>query len=144
MIHYVRVIILPKKQNYNTKARRYILEYLSSLGEVTVSAADILSYLESKGESISLTTVYRYLNKLSDEKKVIKFTEDDGNKTVYKFIENNSCEGHLHMQCTKCGKLIHLDCDFMNELKNHIEEKHRFSLKCSGSILYGVCSECKL
>ena len=134
---------MPKKQSYNTKARRYILEYLSSLGEITVSAADILSYLESRGENINLTTVYRYLNKLSDEKKVIKFTEGDGNKTVYQYVKKDNCDGHLHMQCTKCGKLIHLDCGFMNELKNHIEEKHGFTLKCSGSILYGICSECE-
>lgn len=137
------MIILPKKQSYNTKARRYILEYLSSKGEITVSASDILSNLESRGENISLTTVYRYLNKLSDEKKVIKFTDDDGNKTVYQFIENENCEEHLHMQCIKCGKLIHLNCDFMNELKNHIEDEHGFSLKCSGSVLYGECSDCK-
>ncbi|MBQ8532868.1 MAG: transcriptional repressor [Clostridia bacterium] len=134
---------MPPK-SYNTKARRYILEYFLENRDITVSAADILSYLEKKGEKISLTTVYRYLNKLSDEKKVISFSEGTGGKTVYQFVElNNSCDGHLHMQCVKCGKLIHLDCGFMNELKSHIEEKHGFSLNCSGSILYGVCNDCK-
>lgn len=85
---------MPPK-SYNTKARRYILEYFLENRDITVSAADILSYLEKKGEKISLTTVYRYLNKLSDEKKVISFSEGTGGKTVYQFVElNNSCDGH--------------------------------------------------
>lgn len=132
-----------RKQNYNTKARRYILEYMSSKGDTTVSAGDILEYLNLKGENISLTTVYRYLNRLTDEKKVIKFTETEGNKAVYQFKgEHNDCEEHLHIQCKTCGKLVHLDCDFLNKFEAHIMEDHGFSLEYSGSILYGVCREC--
>ncbi len=133
-----------KKQDYNTKARRYILEFLSSKADTTVSAKDILDYLNDKGENISLTTVYRYLNKLSEEKDVIKFSEGNSSKSVYQYApRENACHNHLHIQCVKCGRLIHLDCDFIEELSNHIKEKHNFSLEYSGSILYGVCDNCK-
>ena len=83
MLNFYGVIDLLKKQSYNTKARRYILEYLSSASEKTVSAGDIMTYLENKGENINLTTVYRYLNKLSDEKKVIKFIEEVISKILW-------------------------------------------------------------
>lgn len=135
---------MPRKQNYDTKARRYILEYLKGLGESTVSAADILNFLQTKGEKISLTTVYRYLSVLSEEKKVIAFSEGKGGKNVYQFVKSdNSCDGHLHIQCKNCGRLIHLNCEFMNELKSHIESEHGFSLECTESILYGICKECR-
>lgn len=132
------------KQNYNTKARRYIIEYLSDNRDKTVSAADILEFLKDKGENINLTTVYRYLNRLSDENKVIKFSETDSNKTVYQLAEkDNDCAGHLHIQCKKCGKLTHLDCDFIGGFEKHIMEHHGFSLEYSGSILYGICKDCR-
>lgn len=131
-----------KVKSYNTKARRYILEFLEANSDTTVSAADIIAYLEKKGENINQATVYRYLGKLTDEKRVIKFSEDAAGKAVYQFVKQDNCDGHLHIKCVKCGKLIHLNCGFMDELKTHIEEKHEFSLKCSGSILYGICKDC--
>jgi len=132
-----------KKKGYNTKSRRLILEFLESKSETTVSASDIAAYLKLSGENVNQTTVYRYLNKLTSEKKILKFSEDNGAKAVYRIVKHNdSCHGHIHLQCTKCGKLVHLDCDFMNELKAHIKEEHNFSLKCEKSLLYGICKEC--
>lgn len=133
-----------RKQNYNTKARRYILEYMYSEREKTVSASDIIAFLKSKGEKISFTTVYRCLNRLIEEKTVIKFTDKDSNKAVYQLKGKNSdCEEHLHIKCKICGKLVHIDCEFLKEFEEHIMAHHGFSLEYSGSILYGICDECK-
>lgn len=132
-----------QKQGYNTKSRKLILEYLESKSYTTVSVADIIEYLKRVGENVNPTTVYRYLNKLSAEKKVLKFSEDEGGKAVYQIIgHQHSCHGHIHIQCTKCGKLLHLDCDFMEDFKVHLKENHNFLLKCESSLLYGICSEC--
>lgn len=131
-----------KVKSYNTKARKYILEYLEQNCDITVSASDIFENICLKDQNVNQATVYRYLNKLTDEKKVIKFSEGDSKKAVYQFVKQDGCDGHLHIKCVKCGKLIHLDCGFMDELKAHIEQKHDFSLKCTGSILYGVCNKC--
>lgn len=133
-----------QKQNYNTKSRKYILEFLESRTDTTVAASDILEYLNSKDISVNLTTVYRYLNKLTKEQKVIKFTGENSQKALYQLAhKNNSCEEHIHIQCIDCGKLIHLDCRFMNELKYHIAKEHDFKLKCTGSVLYGICKDCE-
>lgn len=131
-----------KVKSYNTKARKYILDFLEKNTDVTVSATDIYEYVTSKDESINRATVYRYLNKLEEEKRVIKFSEAPSKKAVYQIVKNHGCEGHLHIKCVKCGKLLHLDCGFMDELMEHLSQKHEFSLECSGSILYGICKEC--
>lgn len=131
------------KQNYNTKSRKYILEYLESQSNTTVSVQDILNHLNEKSVSVNLTTVYRYLNKLTAERKVIKLTVDDGQRAVYQLMKKKTaCDDHIHTQCVKCGKLIHLDCGFMSELKKHLSDSHGFKLKCQGSVLYGICDDC--
>jgi len=131
-----------KVKSYNTKARKYILDFLEKNTDVTVSATDIYEYVTSKDESINRATVYRNLNKLEEEKRVIKFSEAPSKKAVYQIVKNHGCEGHLHIKCVKCGKLLHRDCGFMDELMEHLRQKHEFSLECSGSILYGICKEC--
>ncbi len=129
---------------YNTRARKYILEFLNQRETTTVSVNDILEYLTENGITVNFTTVYRYLNKLTDDEKVIKFVGKDGSQAVYKIAESEkTCHNHLHVQCTKCGRLIHLDCDFMEELREHLSKDHGFCLECSGSVLYGICNACK-
>lgn len=133
-----------KRQNYNTKARRYILDFLETQQEKTVSAADIISYLEENSISVNPATVYRYLNKLSDERMVLKFTGDEPQKSVYQFIgRSKKCEEHIHVKCVRCGKLLHLECGFMHDIEEHLYSDHGFTLQCEGSILYGVCGECR-
>lgn len=134
---------MERKQSYNTKSRKLILQFLESKSETTVSVGDIMEYLKCMGEGVNQTTVYRYLNKLVSDKKVLKFSEDEGGKAVYQIVgHKHCCDGHIHIQCIKCGKLLHLDCDFMEGFKEHLKEEHDFSLKCESSLLYGVCSKC--
>ena len=36
-----------------------------------------------------------------------------------------------------------LECGFMEEIVRHLYEHHRFALECAGSVLMGVCAECR-
>ncbi len=135
---------MPEKQNYNTKARKYILDYLSKIKDSTVSAADIVKGINENENLINQATVYRYLNKLTEEKKLLKFTDEETQKSVYRLaLTNGDCDGHLHIKCTECGKVFHLECEFMEEIKTHLFNDHNFALKCDRSILYGVCDKCR-
>ncbi len=135
---------MSENRGYNTKARKYILEFLTANRDTTVSVADILSYLEQKSISVNVTTVYRYLTKLTAEHKVIKISDEGGQKAVYQLMGTKcDCNEHIHIQCTNCGRLEHIECDFMNHIKNHLFEGHGFKIKCDGSILYGICADCQ-
>ena len=132
-----------EKQTYKTKARQCILNCLKQNSQTTVSATDVLEFLNNNNIYVNLTTVYRYLNSLCKEQKINKFTDDNGQKFVYQLANtDNSCDEHIHIQCSDCGKLIHLDCEFMQDFKTHLYKNHQFSLKCKGSILYGICKDC--
>lgn len=131
-------------REYKTKSRKLILEYLIEQKEHMVSISDIENYLEKQGEKVNISTIYRYLDKLEAEKKVMKYQDEGGKKAVFQYIEEDQvCHQHLHMQCVKCGRVIHLDCGFMEEIFGHMQQHHHFRLQCSGSILYGICEECE-
>jgi Fur family ferric uptake transcriptional regulator len=108
-----------------------------------VSTADIEHYLILQGEHVNRSTIYRYLDKLVEEGKVLKYQNEDGKKAVFQYVEETHCHEHLHMQCIKCGKTIHLNCGFMAEISEHMMEHHHFRLQCHNSILYGVCETCE-
>lgn len=135
---------MSERQNYNTKSRKYILDFLKSRGDGTVSAADITEHLEKMGAAVNQATVYRYLNRLCRENLLLKFTDSKTKKSVYRFVGIDSgCDGHIHIKCVSCGRLMHLECDFMEDIKRHLAEEHGFLLLCDGSILYGICDECR-
>ena len=135
---------MARSDGYNTKTRQLILDYLINNRQHAVSASNILEHLEEQGASPNPTTVYRYLDKLAKDGTVIKYVAEKGCQAAYQYVEpGRGCEQHLHLKCVKCGKIIHLECHFMEEISHHIEESHGFTLQCKNSILYGVCKECK-
>lgn len=132
------------RQDYNTKARKCILDFLEQSGEGTVSVSDITEYMEREGVSVNRATVYRYLKRLTDERRVLKFTEDETQKSVYQFVgQKQNCDEHIHIKCIRCGRLMHLECGFTENIKKHLAEEHGFLLHCEGSILYGLCETCR-
>ena len=135
---------MARSDGYNTHTRQLILDYLINNRQHAVSASNILEHLEAQGASPNPTTVYRYLDKLAKDGTVIKYVAEKGCQAAYQYVEpGRGCEQHLHLKCVKCGKIIHLECHFMEEISHHIEESHGFTLQCKNSILYGVCKECK-
>lgn len=130
--------------SYATASRRRILDYLKSRRDQTVTAGDIDAYLKQQGYEVNITTVYRYLDKLTKEGTVIKYVAQKGSQSAYQYVERgHHCENHLHCKCICCGRIIHLECAFMEELSEHIRKEHGFTLQCRNSVLYGVCKECE-
>lgn len=135
---------MAERKPYTTKTRQIILEYLKKQQAVTVSVSDIEKYLKDEGIKVNTTTVYRYLDKLCAEHIVIKYPDLNSDKAVFQFAgEEKKCTEHLHLKCIKCGKVVHLDCDFMDELREHLYRDHGFRLQCSGDMLHGICQDCE-
>ncbi len=131
------------RSSYNTKTRQLILDYLIENRRHAVSAADIVAHLEAAGGGANPTTVYRYLDKLAGEQRVMKYVADKGERAVYQYIdEAHHCHQHIHLKCTCCGEIFHMDCGFMDEMRHHLLEEHGFTLQCEGSVLYGLCRRC--
>ena len=132
-----------KKSSYTTPARTHILDVLQAASDRTVTAAELLAALRAQGTPVNKTTVYRNLDKLVAEGAVLRYTDESGERAGYQFVGGEGgCHGHLHLKCTGCGRVYHLDCGFMDEIHRHIHAHHGFSLKCESSVLFGVCKNC--
>lgn len=131
-------------KGYKTKSKTEIMEYLMSHSEQRVSAADIISHLREKGSKINQTTIYRNLEKMTENGEILKYKTANAECALYQCVKNhNNCKNHLHLQCEGCGKIIHLECGFMDTISGHLLAHHGFALQCSGSVLLGTCRECR-
>ena len=127
---------------YNTKSKKSLLELLENNKELHLTIEDIKELYKDKNEEISLATIYRRVNELVDHGLVQKIVYDNSKKACYQIKIGSDCHNHYHMICEKCGKLIHLDCDEINELVNHISNEHNFRINKYKVVFYGLCEEC--
>lgn len=132
------------QRNYRTKSRERILLFFKNHKEQMVSAAEIHDYLQEKDNKVNLATIYRNLDKMTEDGVLIKYKDSQEDKAVYQYVgDHDKCHEHLHLQCVKCGKVMHLECGFMNEIMEHLLLQHQFTLQCTKSILYGICESCR-
>lgn len=131
---------------YLTKQRERIIRVLrSSSGHTT--AADVCRCFSAEGESVSQATVYRQLEKLVDEGLVNKYTVDPNTPACFEFMDDAShtrTEPCFHCKCEKCGKLIHLHCEELVAIQDHLLKEHHFKPDPYRTVFYGICESCQL
>jgi len=134
---------MAEKSGYKTKHKQEMLEYLEATKGNHFTAAEIIKYFKETGNPIGKTTVYRQLEELIASGDVKKYVIDENSGACFEFI-GGECKHHdcYHMKCEKCGKLFHLECHEIEELKKHIEEHHGFHLNMIRTVFYGLCDEC--
>ena len=123
-------------ESYNTKQKDLILNVLKKKKkEFTVK--DIYNELDNK---VGLTTIYRLVDKLVLENRINKSIKN--NIVYYQYLEDCNEENHFYLKCDKCGSLVHVDCDCIIELSNHIFKEHNFKPNREKIIISGLCSNC--
>lgn len=131
-------------KTYNTKSKELIMKYIQANRAKRFRAQDLHHHMTEAGSTVNLTTVYRNLDKLTEQNLLMKVRTTDDDSFVYQYMEpESSCSRHLHMQCSSCGKVMHLECGFMSEIQQHLQAHHGFLLECTGSVLTGLCEDCR-
>lgn len=134
---------MENKKGYKTKQKELIVKCLIENKEKHIKAEEIVFYLKKNGTQVGKTTVYRHLDKLVEEGKVRKYFIEEGKGACYQYSElENECYESFHMKCTKCGNLIHLSCDYLNEISKHVKNSHNFSIDNYKTVFYGKCGNC--
>ena len=121
-----------------SRQRESIKHYLMSTREHP-TADTVYMHVKKDFPNISLGTVYRNLNLLTDIGEAIKISTPDGGDRF-----DGRVEPHNHFLCTKCGRLLDLDLDM-----HSIEEANRMAaenfdgiITSSSTLFYGECSDC--
>lgn len=131
------------REGYNTDTKKMILRFLRKHADRAFSVEEIVENLRKEGGAMHPSTVYRCLSKLEALGSIMVFADESRKNSTYQISECELCRDHLHIKCTSCGKVLHLDCDFMEEMKEHLMHDHGFSITCQNSVIYGICSDCR-
>lgn len=124
-------------QTRNTIQRKVILDAVRELQNHPTSE-DVYNHIKPKYPSISLGTVYRNLNLLSDTNEIKKITLT--NEAV-RF--DDKIFHHYHMYCKKCGELFDVFMDYNEHVDKIAQDKSGFMVDGHDTIFSGICLDCQ-
>ena len=134
------------KAPYKTKQMTEILTFLKSVQGRHVTVNEICDFFREKGISVGTTTIYRHLEKMVKEGLAAKYVIDGSSSACFEYLgaeehcHKTSC---FHCKCEKCGKLIHLHCEDVVKLEQHLMDSHGFRMDPCRTVFYGICEECR-
>lgn len=133
-----------QKTAYKTKQQELLFSYLREMQGKHFTAEDVRAHFEAKNISIGIATIYRQLEKLVAEGKIQKYFIDDHSAACFEYDGENcdASEQHFHLKCELCGRLIHLECEELEELGGHLKTEHGFVINPLRTVFYGVCTDC--
>jgi len=86
------------------------------------SAQEIYRLMQREGESIGLTTVYRALQSLVNDKIVDVLRRDDG-EAIYRLCGDSH---HHHLVCKSCGDTIEIEGGAIEKWAKNVAVEHGF------------------
>lgn len=125
-----------------TNQRKHIYNFLVKNQDKHMSAEEILSQIEKENPNIGLATVYRTMQLFTETGIALKHDFDDG-KSRYELNVNKDVHNHHHLICQKCGEIIEVDMDLMEELEERIESNYDFCITNHIVKVYGICNNCR-
>ncbi len=125
---------------YNTHQRRALIEFLQKNSEKSFTIEEIIELMNH--DELSQSTVYRLMTKLVADGLVHRSVKGNSRSFVYQYINDQKCDGHLHIKCTGCGKVYHLDSKITDIIQNDIKSNTSFEID-NHSVLLGKCGNCK-
>ena len=128
---------------YNTKQREVLLKFFTDNADAHFTAAEIELALAQKGEKLGKATVYRRLERLVEDGVVRRFVSDDAKVSCYQYAGGEACKNHYHLKCLKCGDLLHVECNYLDEMSRHVLEHHGFTVDTHKITICGVCEKCR-
>ena len=145
VIRFIRRRLMDPHIKYKTKQREILLKYLESVSGMHITAGDVCDFFKKQGIPIGQATVYRQLESLVDSGLVNKYNLDSNSSACFEYIGSDCHAGGqvcFHCKCEKCGKLIHLHCDELACISEHLYNEHKFKLDPLRTVFYGLCEEC--
>ena len=103
------------------------------------TAEMVYNCVKQEQPNISLGTVYRNLNLLTDIGEAIKIPTPDGGDRF-----DGNVMPHNHFFCTSCRRVLDLDLDMKNieEVNKAAAENFDGMIESSTTIFYGKCGDC--
>lgn len=129
-----------KTMIYSTEQRNILLSFLSENPDKIFSVKQIESGLAGKG--ISKSAIYRNLAELESEEKIRRCSKSGSREMFYQFYDCQVCRSHIHLSCSKCGRIFHMEDENAQRLILELEQTEGFEINKGESTLIGICRKC--
>ena len=121
-----------------TLQRQLVLEALEHASGRHVSAEEVWRTVHERYPSFNLSTAYRVLDLLTSV-GVIRPTRLGGSVIRY---ELGGAEGHHHLLCSRCGRVLDLPADDLAGLRKRAFDRHHFRVGAGEVTIQGECDGC--
>ena len=120
----------------NSWQRGVILSYLQKHHDHP-SAEQLYREIVTTHPTISLATVYRNLNLLSETGTIQKISTTHG---ADRFDPN--AHPHYHIHCIQCHQVLDADCTYLEEMDALIAQKNHCQILGHELLFEGICGHC--
>lgn len=102
------------------------------------SAQEVHQLMNREGERIGLTTIYRALQHLVNE-KIVDVLLREGGEAIYRLCGE---EHHHHLVCKNCGRTVEIADNSIERWVAQTAGEHGFRDVTHSAELLGICSAC--
>ena len=102
------------------------------------TADQIHAQISERHPHLSRATVYRNLNNLAQEHKILRISVPGSAD----FYEANTTP-HYHLKCIHCQRIFDVTLPFMDNIEQRINDTHGFKVLGHSLTFYGVCPACQ-
>lgn len=129
-------LIIKQKKVKKSEQRNTILEILQST-KTHPTAKEIFIKVQRKIPEVGLATVYRNLDFLEKNNKIIKLKSKD-KEARYDGITDKHC----HLICRECGQIFDLMDVEKILIRSKLLTKLKFKIDSSYAEMFGICNKC--
>ena len=133
MVNIMRMKIITSMNKSELK----VISVLERVGGFA-SAQELYQMLRRDGDGIGLTTVYRALQSLLDDKMIDLLRREDG-EAIYRLCGHNH---HHHLVCRSCGSTVEIEGSSVEKWAEAISQEHGFREVGHSVELFGLCQSC--
>ena len=129
---------------YKTEQKKELIDFLKKNSHRAFTIDEMCQAMNEDPALISppgKSTVYRLIPKLLEDNTIKQFSNST-NKRVYQIVSGEGCSCHIHLKCTKCGRILHTTSELTAELSGRIAASEEFSIDTCQTVLFGLCKNC--
>ena len=123
-----------------TAGRRAVIQALDHLGGHP-TAAQVETTVADLSPGVHRATVYRTLETLAGLGVVTHVHLSHGT-TAYHLAGATTSRAHLHARCRRCGAMVDLPADLLDEVRERVAVATAFTLDPGHVALSGTCASC--
>ena len=128
-------------EKYLTEQRKRLYAFLQSQPDRKFTARQMADSLQ--GDGISLSAVYRNIAKLVEEGFAERSIQEGSRDIFYQYVGHRACNECIHLECTKCGRIFHMDSAAAEQMINSLLHADEFSIDKKKTVLHGACKSCR-